>query len=582
MMMTLILATVLAACETTAPGPVVTEPGPEVLEPEASGPEVVEPAIGEPGESAVARGIGGAADLLIPASTLMGLEIDGPTDEELGTIEDLMVDLNTGNILFATVEHGGFLDIGESDLPIPLNALQFSDDTDELRLPVPVETFENFPDIADDWPADFTPGWEQEVGTFWSNSGFDTSLLQGIEADRVAWASELMDYGLNTTDTPAYGDIQDMIVDLQNSSIRYLALSFADTATYGADWRLIPFSALTLVNEGEANAFTFNEGFDANWLTESPIYVGDNFGDIALWNSTWDDEIESFWTNSGVAVTNAWNEGTEAVQEGTEAVQEGAEEIVEAPEGDPNAGMTDMNLLASTLLGKEVDNLNDEELGSIEDLLIDLNTGNILFATVEHGGFLDIGDSDFPVPLTAMQWGAESDEMIVSISPEMLETFPDIDSEWPGDFAEGWHTDLDTFWSGAGFDVSAIQNTQPGPVVRASELIGYGVGATDTPGMGNIEDMVIDLANSQVKYMVLSFADAATFGQEWVAVPYSAFDPTAFGDEYVFADDFDRNLLMDAPRIDAEGIYDAAEFQTNWDEQIQAFWSEHGFSFEGM
>jgi hypothetical protein len=100
--------------------------------------------------------------------------------------------------------------------------------------------------------------------------------------------------------------------------------------------------------------------------------------------------------------------------------------------------------------------------------------------------------------------------------------------------------------------------------------------------MGTVEDMVIDLANSQVKYLILSLADSATFGEEWVAVPYSAFNAAAFGSEFVFADNFDRNLLIDAPRIDAEGVYDAAEFQTDWDERIQAFWTEHGFNFEGM
>jgi sporulation protein YlmC with PRC-barrel domain len=599
MLSTLVLMLVLAACDTTAPGPVVTEPGDEAVEPGAVEPGIVEPGTVEPAvtEPAVvapgdattadtaARGVGGAADLLVPASTLMGIELDGPEDEELGTIEDLMIDLNTGNVLFATVEHGGFLDIGDRDLPVPLNALQFSDDTDELRLPIPVETFENFPDIPDDWPADFAPGWEQEVGTFWTSSGFDTSILQGVDTGRVAWASDIMDYNLDAVDTPAFGDIQDLMVDLQNSSIRYIALTFSDTATYGADWRLIPFSALSMTNLEDASAITFNEDFDTNLLADAPAYRDDDLGDISMWNSTWDDEIESYWTNAGIAVTGAMNaaadalqEGADAIDEGTEELQEGAEEAVEAPE--TGAGQ-DATLLASALLGKELDNLNDEELGSIEDLLIDLNTGEVLFATIEHGGFLDIGDSDFPVPLTAMQWGAEEDEMIVAISPDMLETFPDIDDNWPGEFGEGWHTDLNAFWSNAGFDVSGIQNTQPGTIVRASELIGYGVGAADAQGLGNVEDMVIDLANSQVKYMVLSLADAETFGDEWVAVPYNAFNAGAFGDEFVFADDFDRNVLAQAPRIDEAGLYESPEFQTDWDTQIADFWNQQGYNFDG-
>jgi sporulation protein YlmC with PRC-barrel domain len=578
----LVLAMALSACDVAEPGPVVTEPGAEVVQPGAD--------TTQPEAAAAVRGVGNAADMMIPATTLMGFEIDGPSDEELGTIEDLLIDLNTGNVLFATVEHGGFLDIGESDLPVPLNALQFSDDSDEFRIPIPEETFENFPDIPSDWPGDFAAGWEQEMGTFWSNAGFDTSLLQEASSGRMAWASDLINYGVDTFDAPGFGDVQDLIVDLPNSSIRYLALSFSDVGAYGADWRLVPYSAFHVAGEGDIAALSLNDDFDMNLIFDAPAIPAAGFGDIDTWTATWDDEIENFWTNAGIVVAGATAAGAEAVQEGAEAVQEGAAAVQEEAEQAVQegteaeaiaAGTTDMMLLASTLLDKEVDNLNDEELGQIEDLLIDVNSGKVLFATIEHGGFLDIGDSDFPVPLSAMQWGAESDEMIVSITPDMLESFPDIEDNWPGDFAEGWHDALDEFWSAAGFDVSTTQNIEPGRVVWASELIGYGIGATDASGLGNVQDMVIDLPTSQVKYMILSLADTATYGSEWIAVPYTAFDAAAFGDEFIFAGDFDRAVLVDAPRIDEVGLYDTGEFNTEWDEQFEAFWREHGFNFGG-
>jgi sporulation protein YlmC with PRC-barrel domain len=348
----------------------------------------------------------------------------------------------------------------------------------------------------------------------------------------------------------------------------------------------VPYSAFEVAGAGDTAVLTLKDDFDMDLIFDAPTIPAAGFGDIDTWDTVWDDDIETYWTDAGVAVAGAAAAGAAAVQEGAAAVEEGAEQAVQEGtevEEQPaaQAGDTDMMLLASTLLDKEVNNANDEELGTIEDLLIDLNTGKILFATIEHGGFLDIGDSEFPVPLSAMQWGAEADEMIVSITPEMLETFPDLGEDWPGDFTEGWHTDLDTFWSNVGFDVSGVQNIEPGPVVRASELIGYGVGATDAEGFGNVQDMVIDLPTSQVKYMILSFADTDTYGNEWVAVPYTAFDPAGFGDEFVFAGDFDRNLLTDAPRIDEVGLYEAGEFNTEWDEEFEAFWTEHGYYFEG-
>ncbi len=56
------------------------------------------------------------------------------------------------------------------------------------------------------------------------------------------------------------------------------------------------------------------------------------------------------------------------------------------------------------------------------------------------------------------------------------------------------------------------------------------MGDYEEPGMGNIQDFLLDLRNSKVQYVVLSFREADTFGVDLIVVPFSAFDAAAFGD----------------------------------------------------
>src|SRR5690606_1504169 len=52
----------------------------------------------------------------------------------------------------------------------------------------------------------------------------------------------------------------------------------------------------------------------------------------------------------------------------------------------------------SELMGLQVRNHQAEDLGNIEDVVIDSKTGQVRYVAVSMGGFLGIGDSLFAVP----------------------------------------------------------------------------------------------------------------------------------------------------------------------------------------
>jgi len=74
--------------------------------------------------------------------------------------------------------------------------------------------------------------------------------------------------------------------------------------------------------------------------------------------------------------------------------------------------------------GKSVYNASGEKLGSIDDLMIDKNSGRIHYAVMEFGGFLGMGKDRYPVPWSVLKYDAAKDGYIVPLDKRMLEAAP--------------------------------------------------------------------------------------------------------------------------------------------------------------
>jgi hypothetical protein len=96
-------------------------------------------------------------------------------------------------------------------------------------------------------------------------------------------------------------------------------------------------------------------------------------------------------------------------------------------------------LSATTIIGDTVRNTAGEDLGKIEDLMIDLDFNRVGYVVVSFGGFLGIGDKLFAVPLEALTLDAPNHEFILNVSRERLENAPGFDKDnWPNTFDRSW------------------------------------------------------------------------------------------------------------------------------------------------
>ena len=102
---------------------------------------------------------------------------------------------------------------------------------------------------------------------------------------------------------------------------------------------------------------------------------------------------------------------------------------------------------ADNIIGSKVINLEGQDIGTIDDLVIDIDTGNILYAALEFGGFMDFGDKLFAVPWQSLTAVPAEGIFILDQSKAKLEKAPGFDkSSWPDIGDRNWQAGILAFY----------------------------------------------------------------------------------------------------------------------------------------
>lgn len=89
-------------------------------------------------------------------------------------------------------------------------------------------------------------------------------------------------------------------------------------------------------------------------------------------------------------------------------------------------------LSASTIAGDDVVNDAGENLGKIEEVMIDLDQGRIAYAVLSFGGFMGMGNKLFALPWDALAIDRENKRVVLNVPRDVLEASEGFDkSNWP-------------------------------------------------------------------------------------------------------------------------------------------------------
>lgn len=84
------------------------------------------------------------------------------------------------------------------------------------------------------------------------------------------------------------------------------------------------------------------------------------------------------------------------------------------------------------LLGNNIVNQEGERLGSVEDVVIDAESGRIAYVVLASGGFLGLGETLFAIPWAAVRVDTSTEQVVLNVKQEALENAPGFDKgNWP-------------------------------------------------------------------------------------------------------------------------------------------------------
>lgn len=113
---------------------------------------------------------------------------------------------------------------------------------------------------------------------------------------------------------------------------------------------------------------------------------------------------------------------------------------------------------ADTLIGNDVYNHNEEDLGDIKEIMLDVRSGRVSYAVLSFGGFLSMGEKLFAVPWNALTLDTVNKRFVLNVEKERLENAPGFDKDnWPNMADENWATEIHSFYGTKPYDYDTVR-----------------------------------------------------------------------------------------------------------------------------
>jgi sporulation protein YlmC with PRC-barrel domain len=102
---------------------------------------------------------------------------------------------------------------------------------------------------------------------------------------------------------------------------------------------------------------------------------------------------------------------------------------------------------AETLVGNDVYNQKDEDLGDIKEIMLDMRTGRVGYAVLSFGGFLGVGTKLFAVPWDALTLDTKNKRFVLNAEKDRLKDAPGFDKDqWPNMSDQTWAKEIHSYY----------------------------------------------------------------------------------------------------------------------------------------
>lgn len=337
-----------------------------------------------------------------------------------------------------------------------------------------------------------------------TSSAGEPGALPNTGASAVDRLSNILDYTVQDATGKDIGTVEDAVVNLSTACTEYVLINsdLAVDRLVAVPWWMLD------VRPDAAGANSFVLAADSTQLESAPGFARDALPDLNT--PGWDANLLDFWggvnrinpssaSGAGAATSPSATEavtGTETVtgtgvvsgsivtgtgpmnftQAGTQCATlwpagaqpmgstgsdmgstsgsdmsaqttPSATETVTGTMTTPGATTGNNRILASDLIGLNVQSDAADSLGEVQDALVELQSGAVRYLIVSAGGFLGIGEKQIPVPVNLLSLNADSSYVNFALGQDVLTNAPNFDLSSLPDFAtSSWDLQFNSYW----------------------------------------------------------------------------------------------------------------------------------------
>jgi sporulation protein YlmC with PRC-barrel domain len=243
-----------------------------------------------------------------------------------------------------------------------------------------------------------------------------TDEVQG----RVCRTTKLIDCKVKNTKGEAIGEVEDLVIDKEDGYVAYAILSFGGFLGVGEKLFAIPFSKVVRTDDETCVVTDLTK----EQLEKAPNFASDSW---PVFDRKYGTSLHEYYH-----ATPYWADPTR--------ISKGAldEDKLHA------RGMC----RASKAIGTDVEDPSGNNLGDIDEIVIDDGTGRVVYCVLSFGGFLGVGDKLFAIPYHSLTVSPkDADKMVLDVSKERLKAAPGFDKKsWPNMADRRWGADIHTYY----------------------------------------------------------------------------------------------------------------------------------------
>jgi sporulation protein YlmC with PRC-barrel domain len=229
-------------------------------------------------------------------------------------------------------------------------------------------------------------------------------------------ASEVVGTDVKNLKKEDLGEVKELVIDPETGEIEYAVISFGGFLGMGDKLFAVPFELLQApeVKAGDDLAhFTFDA--DKASLENAPGFEMSKWPNIN--DPSWCQEIDRFYGNR-TSLDPDDDRQDEHAKDPMRAIDPQAENCL---------------FRSSKLIGMNVHNPQDEDLGEIKEIVLDPGHDRISYFVLKSGGMLGMGGKLFAIPWEVIQVTPDGDEqrLTLNMTKERFEKAPEYqESDW--------------------------------------------------------------------------------------------------------------------------------------------------------